>query len=287
MATACTIDFDNSDNGSFQLICDKDSNIKWIHVLTSKGDVTYLYQGDTYSYSDMYYNWYIIAEAVSSSSPDNEYKREYKIIGVFTKNSEYLVGIFLTANGYNKLKMNYGEITTIRIADIESTKINNDYSCIFNTASDIDVENASTTFIEINGKVLNYSLSGNVAYINDNTGRMQCDEGIIKYIFNLSTDVISDSNKSINSNYEISLGNMVIIFNSVTNEICAVIVLNNRDKTIYTYSINTHNIYQRPNLTSPGSTTGFQINEVDIQGYYTVNISYPDGADIDVTNTEV
>lgn len=287
MATACTIDFDNSDNGSFQLICDKDSNIKWIHVLTSKGDVTYLYSGDTYSYSDMYYNWYIIAEAVSSSSPDNEYKREYKIIGVFTKNSEYLVGIFLTANGYNKLKMNYGEITTIRIADIESTKINNDYSCIFNTASDIDVENASTTFIEINGKVLNYSLSGNVAYINDNTGRMQCDEGIIKYIFNLSTDVISDSNKSINSNYEISLGNMVIIFNSVTNEICAVIVLNNRDKTIYTYSINTHNIYQRPNLTSPGSTTGFQINEVDIQGYYTVNISYPDGADIDVTNTEV
>lgn len=286
MATACTIDFDNSDNGSFQLICDKDSNIKWIHVLTSKGDVTYIYPGNTYSYSDMYYNWYIIAEAVSSSSPDNEYKIEYKIIGVFTKNSEYLVGIFLTTNGYNKLKMNYGEITTIRIADIESTKINNDYSCIFNTASDIDVENASTTFIEINGKVLNYSLSGNVAYINDNTGRMQCDEGIIKYIFNLSTDVISDSNKSINSNYEISLGNMVIIFNSVTNEICAVIVLNNRDKTIYTYSINTHNIYQRPNLTSPGSTTGFQINEVDIQGYYTVNISYPDGADIDVTNTE-
>ena len=283
MATACTIDFDNSDNGSFQLICDKDSDIKWIHVLTSKGDITYIYPGNTYSYSDMYYNWYIIAEAVTGSSPDNE----YKIIGVFTKNSDYLVGLFLTANGYNKLKMNYGEITTIRIADIESTKINNDYSCIFNTASDIDVENASTTFIEINGKVLNYSLSGNVAYINDNTCRMQCDEGIIKYIFNLSTDVISDSNESINSNYEISWGNMVIIFNSVTNEICAVIVLNNRDKTLYTYHINTHNIYQRPNLSSPGSTTGFQINELDIQGYYTVNISYPDGADIDVTNTEV
>lgn len=282
MATACTIDFDNSDNGSFKLICSRNSDIKWIDVLKSDGRSNHIYPGNAYSVSAMHYDWYIIAEAVTGPSPNSE----YKIIGVFTKNSEYLVGIFLTANGYNKLKMSYGEITTIRIADIESSKINNDYSCIFNTATDIDVENTSTTSIEIIGKVLNYNLDGYIAYTNDNTGRIKCEEGIIKYIFNLGTDIISDANQSVISNYELSFGNMIIIFNSVTNEICAVIVLNNRDKTIYTYHISTHDIYQRPNLTSPASSTAFQVNKVDIQGYYTVSITYPNGADIDVTNTE-
>lgn len=282
MANACRIEFDNSDNGSFRLICNRNSDIKWIDVLKSDGRSTHIYPGSAYSVSDMYYEWYIIAEAVTGTSPNSE----YKIIGVFTKNSDYIVGVYLTLTGYKKLKINYAETETINIADIESTKINNDYSCIFNTATDIDVENDSTTSIEIIGKVLNYNLGGTIAYTNDNTGRIQCDEGIIKYIFNLGTDIISNSNQSVISNYELSFGNMIIIFNSVTNEICAVIVLNNRDKTIYIYHISTHDIYQRPNLTSPESATNFQVNEVDIQGYYTVSITYPNGADIDVTNTE-
>ena len=282
MANACRIEFDNSDNGSFRLICSRDSDIKWIDVLKSDGKSNHIYPGNAYSVSDMYYNWYIISEAVTGPSPNSE----YKIIGVFTKNSDYIVGVYLTLTGYKKLEINYAETATINIVDIESTKINNDYSCIFNTASDIDVENASTTSIEIIGKVLNYSLTGNIEYTSNNTGKIRIDEGIIKYIFNLDTDVISDSTQSIVNEYEISFGNMVIVFNSVTNEICAVIALNNRDKTIYIYHINADNISQRPNLTSPGATS-LQVNEVDIQGYYTVSISYPNGADIDVTNTEV
>ena len=278
MATACTIDFDNSDNGSFRLICSKNSDIKWIDVLKSDGRSNHIYPGNAYSVSDMYYNWYIIAEAVTGPSPNSE----YKIIGVFTKNSDYLVGIFLTANGYNKLEMNYGEITTIRIADIESTKINNDYSCIFNTASDIDVINSSTTFIEISGKVLNSNLDGWVYY---DTG-IKCDEGIIKYIFNLNSDIIIDADESVIERYTTSWNSMYIIFNTVTNEICAVIVFNNSDKSVYTYHISTHDIYQRPVLNSQGASTAFQVNEVDIQGYYTVSITYPNGADIDITNTE-
>ena len=281
MATACTIDFDNSDNGSFRLICAKDTDIRWIEIFNSNGKSGKIAPGAEYSVSDMYYNWYIITEAVSSTVPYSE----HKIIGVFTKNSDYIVGIFLTANGYYKLKMNYGEITTIRIADIESAKINN-YNCVFNTTSDIDVVNSEETRIDMFGKILKAELNGTVTYTNNRTGEIQNDEGIIKYIFNLTDDTITDLSQSIVEKYEVSFGNMVIIFNSVTNAICAVIVLDGRNNRIQITEISDHNVFQRPYITKPETTRNFDVDEVDIQGNYTVYVNYPTGSDIDITNTE-
>lgn len=284
MSTACTIDFDNSENGSFRLICSNytNSDINWLYVFDSNDRSAKIAPGSEYSVSDMYYNWYIIAEAVPSNPPYSE----YKIIGVFTKNSDYLVGIFLTANGYQKLEMGYGEITTVTISDLENAKINNEYNCIFNTANDIDVTNSEETKINIFSKVLNYNLSGQITYTNNNTCEIQIDEGIIKYIFNLTNDTITDSSQSVVENYEISFGNMVIIFNSVTNEICSIIVADKRTAEIYIYIINNHNIMERPGLTHPDRASNLKVNEVDIQGYYTVDVKYPTGADIDITNTE-
>lgn len=281
MGVVCTIEFDNTENGSFQLICSRDSDIKWIDVLDSDGRSSHIYPGNAYSVSDMYYNWYIIAEAVTGASPYSE----YKIIGVFTKNSDYLVGIFLTSNGYTKLEMNYAELTTIRIADIEDSKINSDYNCTFNTDNETNVDNSEDTIISIEGKVLNINLDGWTYYNNDSV-EVKCDEGIIKYVFNLTQDLVSNFNQPIDDIYTAVWGDMYIIFNSVTNEICAIVVFDNRSKSIHTYHISTHDIYQRPVLTSAGSSTAFQTNEIDIQGYYTVYVTYPDGANIDITNTE-
>ena len=282
MADACSIEFDNSENGSFRLICDRDSDIKWIDVLKSDGRSNHIYPGNAYSVSDMYYDWYIIAEAVTGPSPNNE----YKIIGVFTKNSDYLVGIFLTANGYYKLEMNYGEITTIRIADIENVKINSNYNCIFNTDNEVNVLDSEETYINIIGKVLNSRLTGSADIIkNGESGRIKLAEGIIKYVYNLTTDIITDSNQSVEDAYTVSFGNMYIIFNSVTNEICAIIVYDNRQKTMFTYEIYNHNI-QTSSLTDFNTSYGLQVSRLDILGYHTVYVNYPDGANINVSNAE-
>ena len=281
MANACRIEFDNSDNGSFRLTCNRESDIKWIDVLKSNGKSAHIYPGNAYSVSDMYYDWFIIAEALTGEDANNE----YKIIGVFTKNSDYIVGIYLTANGYNKIEINNAEIKTVRISDIENVKINSNYNCIFNTDNEVNVLDSEDTYINIIGKVLNSRLTGSADIINGESGRIKLAEGIIKYVYNLTTDIITDSNQSVEDAYTVSFGNMYIIFNSVTNEICAIIVYDNRQKTMFTYEIYNHNI-QRFSLADVNTSYGLQVSRLDILGYHTVYVNYPDGANINVSNTE-